>query len=150
MRNKDPRGNYVLWPLAVLMLIVAALLAFSTISPLHAALTTTTIHPFVINEDTSGTNAILNLTASANDRPRTLRSISVVCSGTATITVTANIDRIITSGIEVILLPDIPLTATTSGALFVVIELLPTDVVDVSVPAVAAETCSAIVIEEIR
>lgn len=118
--------------------------------PSFATLTTTTIHPFIITEDTSGTNAILNLTAPASDRPRTLRQIMVVCSGAATITVTSNIDRVITSGTEVILLPDVDLTATTSGALFVVIELLPTDVVDVTVPAVAAETCSVIVLEEIR
>ena len=121
------------------------------VGALSAALTTTTIHPFTLDEDTGVDNTELTLSVATSDLPRRLLSISTVCDASTTITVAANIDRTLPSGVVVILLPSVTITATTSGALYVDIPLLPTDVVDVTVPAAGAGIlCSVAVITERR
>lgn len=99
-------------------------------------------------EDTSAANTAITLTTTAKTYARTLRSIQAVCSASATVTVTSKITRTITSGAVDILLPDISISASTSGGQYVEIPLLPADVVAVTVPAAGAGiTCSPMVIE---
>lgn len=131
----------------ILMLLVAG--------ALQAAVTETSArgvvrgHRIYLSEDTSAANAAIILTTKAGNRARALRCIQVVCSASATVTITSKITRTITSGAVDILLPDITITASTSGALYVEIHLMPTDVVAVTVPAAGAGiTCSPMVIEE--
>ena len=138
------------WLVSAILLCIAV-----SASPLHAALTETP-HTSLSGsgpgdteyEDTSAANTQLVLTTTAKDYGRELRSVSVVCSASATVTTTLSITRTITSGSVSILLPDVPLTATTSGALYASIPLSPADVVVVTVPAAGGViTCSAVVWE---
>lgn len=125
--------------------------------PLPAAITSTTLGsttgsgPSILHhEDTSGANAQLVLVAPATDHTRVLVSVMVVCSATATVTVTQVVARTITSGTVSVLLPDIELTATTSGAMYSTIVLIPTDTLTVTVPAAGGGiTCSIAISEEI-
>ena len=101
------------------------------------------------HEDTSAADSEVILTVPAQSFPRRLRSIEVGCSASATVTVTSKITRTIASGAVDILLPDISIAAATSGAQYVDIILIPTDVVVVTVPAAGGViTCSPIVVEE--
>ena len=100
-------------------------------------------------EDTSAANAILTLTTTSKGCARHLRSVSIECSTAVTITPTVVFTRTqITSGTISVSLPDVPLTAATSAAMFLSLPMRPTDVIVVTVQAAGAgETCTAQVIE---
>ncbi len=115
------------------------------------ALKTTDEHPFIKSEDTSTANAQLSLTTVATGRSSLLRSINIVCSASTTITATVTVDRVLVSGTETVLLPSIPLTTTTSGALYATIPIFRDDVMTVVVPAAGGGiTCSVVVVMERR
>lgn len=99
-------------------------------------------------KDTSAANAQVVLTTTAKTYARVLSAVHVSCSASTTITPTQSIVR---ASEPDVLLPNIPLTATTSGAMYSSIYLMPTDTVAVTVPAAGAGiTCTAAVIEEVH
>ncbi len=138
----------------VLLVAITLAIGFGTMGA-WAAITTTSVptvsrlgEGFLHHEDTSAANTAITLTVPAQTYARTLRSISAVCSASATVTVTSKIVRTITSGTADILLADISISAGTSGAQYVEIPLLPADTVEVTIPAAgAAITCSPMVVE---
>ena len=146
------RNNRRMLPAA--FLLVALLIpvhAFAVRTETKANLDSMTGQQTILSEDTSAANAELILTVPARDYARRLMSVQIICSASTTITVTQKITRTITSGTVDALLPDIPLTATTSGAMYSDIFLNDADTVTVTVPAAGGGiTCSALVTEEVK
>jgi len=103
----------------------------------------------LLYEDTSAANTQLVLTTTAKAYSRSLRSVSVVCSSSATVTVTLSFTRAKSvSGTVSVSLPNVPITAATSGALYADLVMSAADVLVVTVPAAGAGvTCTAQVVE---
>ena len=104
------------------------------------------------HEETGSANtelAVSTPTDSNRFYARSLVSVYVSCSGSTTVAVAQVLTRILDSGSKSILLPDISLTATTSGFMLSNIDILPSDVLTVTVPAAGAGiTCSVAISEE--
>lgn len=133
------------------------LLAFIVAAPSWSALTEARYswisglgEHILLYEDTSAANTQLDVTTTAKAYARRLRSITVECSASASITVTAEIDRAqIGAGTLDVSLPNITITSATSGAQYLDLVLAPDDTVSVTVPAAGAGvTCTAQVLEQ--
>jgi len=136
---------------AVLILMLASWPAIAAKTETKVSMYSMQGGHLLISEDTSAANTELVMTIPARDFARRLMAVQAVCSASASITVTQKIIRTITSGTADMLLPDIPLTATTSGAMYSEIHLRDTDTYELTIPAGGGGiTCSGIVTEEVN
>ncbi len=103
-------------------------------------------------DETSAANTALTMTTTTKAYGRTLRSVSVSCSASVTLTVTGKIvRRLVDASTKDVALPALSLSAVASAGAAHEFYLMPLDVVAVTVPAGGVGvTCTAHVVEEGR